>query len=268
QFVSRSTDKYQPFFEVLKGSKRFEWTKKCEQAFQELKKHLGFPPLLSKPNPGEELCLYLAVSKYATSAALIRKEGNIQRPVYYISKRLLNAETRYPEMEKLALALVIASRKLRSYFHAHSIRVFTNFPLKQVLQRPETSPRTAIKGQALADFIAEFTYDVDLPTRVLKKPASGTSKLWKLYVDGSSNENGAGAGLVLISPEGHNIHCALCFKFPVSNNEVEYEALIAGLKLAQEMKVEIIEVYSDSQLVVCQVKGDYQVRGERMMAYL
>ncbi|PON44644.1 Ribonuclease H, partial [Parasponia andersonii] len=93
-------------------------------------------------------------------------------------------------------------------------------------------PRTAIKGQALADFIVEFTYDVDLPTRVLEKPASDTSKLWRLYVDGSSNENRAGAGIVLISPKGHNIHYALRFKFPALNNEAEYEALIAGLKLA------------------------------------
>ncbi|PON44064.1 hypothetical protein PanWU01x14_270000 [Parasponia andersonii] len=100
QFVSRSTDKCQPFFEVLKGSKRFEWTEKYEQAFQKLKKYLGSPPLLSKPNPGEELCLYLTVSKYATSAALIREEGNIQRPMYYVSKRLLDAETRYPEILK------------------------------------------------------------------------------------------------------------------------------------------------------------------------
>ena len=129
-FVSRSTDKCQPFFEVLKGSKKFEWTEKCEQAFQELKKHLGSPPLLSKPKSGEKLYLYLAISKYATSAALIREEENVQRPVYYVSKRLLDAETRYPEMEKLALALVIASRKLRPYFHAHSIEVFTNYPLK------------------------------------------------------------------------------------------------------------------------------------------
>ncbi|PON74930.1 Ribonuclease H [Parasponia andersonii] len=189
-------------------------------------------------------------------------------------------------MEKLALALIIASRKLRHYFHAYSIKVFTNFPLNQVLQKPKASgrllkwavklsqfdnsfqPRTTIKGQALADFIAEFMYDVNLPTKVIKKPVIDLSSLWKLYVDGSSNENGASASLVLISPEGHNIHYALRFKFPVSNNEAEYEALIAGLKLAQKMKAEMIEVYSDSQLVVCQVIGDYQARGERMIAYL
>ncbi|PON50978.1 Ribonuclease H, partial [Parasponia andersonii] len=124
------------------------------------------------------------------------------------------------------------------------------------------------KGQALADFITEFTYDVNVPIEVIKKPTTDLSKLWKLYVDESSNENGAGAGLVLISPEGHNIYCALHFKFSASNNEAEYEALIARLKLAREMKVEMIEVYSNSQLVICQIICDYQARGEKIMAYL
>ena len=74
---------------------------------------------------------------------------------------------------------------------------------------------------------------------------------WELYVDGSSNEGGSGAGLILISPEGHQMHCALRFGFKASNNEAEYEALIAGLKLAREMKVESLKIYNDSQLVVC-----------------
>ena len=63
------------------------------------------------------------------NAALIREEKKVQWPVYYVSKRLLDAETQYPELEKLALALVIMSRKLRSYFHAHTIEVLTNYPL-------------------------------------------------------------------------------------------------------------------------------------------
>ena len=93
-----------------------------------------------------------------------------------MSKRLLDAETRYPELEKLALALVVASRKLRSYFHTHPIEVLTNYLLCQVLQKLEASgrllkwaiklgqldvnffPRTIIKRQALVDFIAKFTY--------------------------------------------------------------------------------------------------------------
>ena len=93
-----------------------------------------------------------------------------------MSKRLLDAETRYPELEKLALALMVTSRKLRPYFLAHPIEVLTNYPLRRVLQKPEAPgellkwatelgqfevnfrPRTKIKEQALANFIAKFTY--------------------------------------------------------------------------------------------------------------
>ena len=79
------------------------------------------PPLLSKPVEGEPLYLYLAVTEYAILRALIREEEKVQWPVYYISKRLIDAETSYPKMEKLAPDLVIASRKLRPYFHSHII---------------------------------------------------------------------------------------------------------------------------------------------------
>ena len=87
-------------------------------------------------------------------------------------------------------------------------------------------------------------------------------------MDGSSKEGGSGAGLILVSPEGHQMHCAFRFGFKASNNEVEYEALIVGLNLAKEMKVESLEIYSDSQLVICQVTDEYQVRGEKMTAYI
>ena len=77
--------------------------------------------------------MYLAVSKEALSAVLVREEEHVQKPVYYVSKRLIDAETRYGEMEKLALSLIVAFRKLFPYFHAHVIGVLTNYPLRQVL---------------------------------------------------------------------------------------------------------------------------------------
>ena len=126
---------------MLKESKMLEWIDKCEQAFQALKEHLGCPPLLSKPIDREKIYLYLAVSEEAVSAILVRKEEKVQWLVYYVSKRLLDAETRYHELEKLALALIIASRKLRPYFYAHSIEVLTNYPSCQVLQKPEALGR-------------------------------------------------------------------------------------------------------------------------------
>ena len=103
RFVSRATDKCLPFFRTLKKS--FEWTDECQQAFEELKAYLFAPPLLSPSQPGEELFLYLTVSPAAVSAALIREEEKVQKPVYYASRALRGAEERYPPMEKLAFAL-------------------------------------------------------------------------------------------------------------------------------------------------------------------
>ena len=106
--MSRATDRCLPFFRTLKRS--FEWTTECQQAFEELKVYLSSPPLLSPSQPGEELFLYLAVSPAAISAALIREEEKIQKPVYYVSRALRGAEERYPPMEKLAFALVTVAR--------------------------------------------------------------------------------------------------------------------------------------------------------------
>ena len=116
RFISKSTDRCLPFFNLLRGGKKFEWTEECELAFQELKKHLAEPPILSKPITGEVLYLYLATTEHAISAMLVREEDKVQSPVYYISKRLLGAESRYPLMEKLALSLIHSSRKLQPYF--------------------------------------------------------------------------------------------------------------------------------------------------------
>ncbi|XP_062075329.1 uncharacterized protein LOC133779374 [Humulus lupulus] len=141
-----------------------------------LKEHLGKTPLLAKLEKGERLYLYLTVSEHAISAALVRGEKRHQQPVYYVSKRLVVAENQYPEKEKLACALVMASRKLRPYFHVHAIEVLIDSPLRQVLHKPKTSgrlmkwsielsqfditytPMTSMNGQVLADFIVEFTY--------------------------------------------------------------------------------------------------------------
>ncbi|XP_022857284.1 uncharacterized protein LOC111378334 [Olea europaea var. sylvestris] len=254
----------------------------CQEAFESLKTHLGEAPLLSKPQPDESLLLYLAVLDVAVSAVLTREENERQLPVYYISEALLPAETRYSDMKKLALALITASRKLRPYFQAHSIQVLTNFPLRQVMQKTDASgrllkwaielsefdlmfrPRRAIKGQALADFMVEFTKAPEMEA-IMESTEPPT---WKLFVDESSGEAGAGAGIVLESPEGHLLNCAVRFGFRASNNATEYEALLAGLRLAKEMQVRKLLASSDSQLVVNQVNGDFAAKDGNVLAYL
>ena len=128
RFVSRATDKCLPFFRTLKKS--FEWTDECQQAFEELKAYLFASPLLSPLQSGEELYLYLAVSPVAISAALIREEEKVQKPVYYASWALRGAEERFPPIEKLAFVLVTAARKLKPYFQAYTVVVLTDRPLQ------------------------------------------------------------------------------------------------------------------------------------------
>ena len=94
RFISKATDKCLPFFRILRKS--FEWTNKCQKAFEDLKKYLSSPPLLSPSRPGEELYLYIAISQAAVSAALVREDEGSQRPVYFISRAFRKAEERYP----------------------------------------------------------------------------------------------------------------------------------------------------------------------------
>ncbi|KAK4385515.1 Transposon Tf2-12 polyprotein [Sesamum angolense] len=111
RFISRSADKGLPFFKILRGGAKFEWSKNGQEAFDELKKYLVSPPLLTKLETGETLYLYLAVSENAVSSVLVRQENREHLPVYYVSKVLQGAEPKYSQIEKLALSLVIAARK-------------------------------------------------------------------------------------------------------------------------------------------------------------
>ena len=100
-----------------------------------MKKYLGAPPLLSRPVMVEKLFLYLEVSENAVRSALTRVENGVQKPIYYTSKAFRGAEIRYPRLEKLALALIEASRRMRPYFQAHTIVVYTDMPLRQALHK-------------------------------------------------------------------------------------------------------------------------------------
>ena len=195
KFVSRAMDMCPSFFKTLKQA--FTWTDECEAAFQDLKRYLSNPPLLSPSKEGENLYLYLAVSTTTVSAALIREEAKKQLLVYYVSQAFQGAKSKYPKIEKITFALIVASRKLRQYFQANPILVMTYQPIKKSMNRPEAAgrmvqwaielsqfdikylSRTAIKAQALADFITEFTFpDEDNPTNDAKR--------WTIHTDGSS----------------------------------------------------------------------------------
>ena len=115
RFISKFTDHCRPFYQLLKKWKGFQWNEECDRAFQDLKDYLMQAPMLTALEPGDDLFMYLLVYDHVVSAVLLR-DRRIQQLVYYISKNLVDAETRYLPLEKLVLALVHATRKLPHYF--------------------------------------------------------------------------------------------------------------------------------------------------------
>lgn len=135
---------------------QFEWTPDCIEAFQNLLDLLEKLPILSKMVNHEDLFKYLAVSSHVISSALVRKEDKVQRRVYYVSKKLAAAERNYPKIEKLAYSLLVASRELRHYFQAHTIVIYTDQLLRQVLQRAEASGRLLKWNIEMSQFDLNF----------------------------------------------------------------------------------------------------------------
>ena len=104
------------------------------------------------------------------------------------------------------------------------------------------------------------------------KPVRAISMLgpprWKVFVNGVANQIGSGVGLILMSPDNTIIEKSLRLGFSATNNEAEYEALLQGVAMVQKMGRKVVEMFSDSRLVVGQVKGELEARDARMQEYL
>ena len=123
RFISQSADQCRPFFKLLNKWKGFGWTEECVLAFQQLKEYLSRPPIMSNPEEDEVLFAYIAMASHAVSLVLIWVNSGVQRPVYYVSKSLHEAEVRYLPLEKAILAVVHGTRKLPHYFQSHTVVV-------------------------------------------------------------------------------------------------------------------------------------------------
>src|SRR3954470_18492151 len=203
----------------------------------------------------------------------------IQRPIYYLSMLLTKPQQRYPHYQKLLLAIIMASRKVSHNFDEHSITIVSSAPLADILNNPgatdrvakwkiELSPRdlqfkhpTSIKAQVLPDFLVEWT-----EVQTLGPPDLSNS--WTLFFDGSKRQQGAGAGVVLISPKGTKLKYVLQINFShASNNEAEYEALLHGMRMAKTCGAARLAIYGDSNLGVQQAMRGYDAVADNMMAY-
>nr|KYP45464.1 Retrotransposable element Tf2 [Cajanus cajan] len=184
RFIPRLAEKAGPIFTLLRKPKNFEWTEQCEVAFQSFKTFLSTPPILQRPDHQADLLLYLAVAESTISAIIIQEHQKMQTPVYFINRVLQDAEKRYQTIEKLALALVIAARRI-----------------------------------------------------------------------------------ILEGPNRVTLEQSLKFGFKVTNNQAEYEELLAGLRLAHDLGARRVSCNSDSKLMVEQLSGAYQTKDTLLQRY-
>ncbi|XP_076907399.1 uncharacterized protein LOC143563826 [Bidens hawaiensis] len=200
-------------------------------------------PTLTAPREGEPLILYLSASDIAIGAVLLTDRKAIQTPIYYVSRTLADAETRYSMLEKLVLALVYAARRLK---------------------------RPAIKGQVLADFVTKVPTGKVQECLFEQQPLipSDESQQWTLFTDGASSGEGSGAGLKLINPDSQEFIYAIKLNFKITNNEAEYEAFLAGLRITKKLGVKFLKARVDSMLIARQVSGTYEAKNDVMASYL
>jgi ribonuclease HI len=185
---------------------------------------------------------------------------------------------RYSHYQKLAYAIYMIGKKLPHYFECHSIIVVASNPVSSILNNPDATGRVSLWGitlgpweityqwqsviesQVLPDFIAEWI-EVQMPE------LPDLSNCWTIYVDGSKRVSGAGAGVVLVSPQGDKMRYVLRMRFAnPSNNEAEYEAILHGMRMVKACGATRIKIHGDSNLIAQQVMKECDVTCANMIA--
>ncbi|XP_050888197.1 uncharacterized protein LOC127093327 [Lathyrus oleraceus] len=256
RFISNLSGRTQAFSPLLRLKQgKFEWNDEHQKAFDKIKQYLTNPPILSPPCGKKPMRLYISASD-------------------------TTIETRYTSIEKLCLCLHFSCTKLKYYIKPIDVYVSSHFDVikymllkpimhsqigKWVLALTEYSlafmPLRAMKGQIVSDFIVDHAVVESPQLQVELKP-------WRLFFDGSTHKDGSGVGIMIISPDGiptklkNRIEGPLC-----SNNEAEYEALIAGLEALLEFGATRVEIKGDSELVIKQLTKEYICIKENLIMY-
>jgi ribonuclease HI len=188
------------------------------------------------------------------------------------------SKTPYFHIMKLAYALLITARKLSHYIQAHQVEVHTSSTLGEILNNREATdkiakwaielsmydivykPRTAIKAQALSDFMADWI-EVQTP------PKERELEYWTINFDGSLQLQGVGAGSLVTSPKGESFKYVMQMHFPASNNAVEYEALLHGLRFTTALGIRQLKVLRDSMLIINQANKEWSCLDDKMLLY-
>ncbi|XP_020084900.1 uncharacterized protein LOC109707778 [Ananas comosus] len=302
RFISNLSGRIKPFSKLVKKDAPFIWDDDCQTAFDDIKKYLLSPPVLAAPIHGRPLILYTAALEGSLGALLAQNnEEGKESALYYLSRMLVGAENSYSPIEKHCLTLIFAVKKLRHYMLEHKIHLISRVdPLKFLMTRLVLTgrlakwavillefdityvPQKATKGQALADFLAAHPIPDDSPL-VCDLPdehimfATDNQPYWKMYFDGASSiqpafspnipQIKAGIGLIFITPEGGILRYSLALSEPRTNNEAEYEALVAGLEIAIQLNIQKLHIFGDSQLIINQVEGEFKVHKPELVEY-
>jgi hypothetical protein len=149
RFISRLGVKGLPLYRLLKKHERFSWAAEALEALDKLKATLAHTPILTPPQNGEPLYLYITATTQVVNAVIVverTEEGHslpVQRPMYYISEVLSETKARYPQIQKLLYTVVLARCKMRHYFEAHPVMVVSSFPLGKIIRNPDAAGRIA-----------------------------------------------------------------------------------------------------------------------------
>uniref|UniRef100_A0A2N9EGQ7 RNase H type-1 domain-containing protein n=1 Tax=Fagus sylvatica TaxID=28930 RepID=A0A2N9EGQ7_FAGSY len=247
------------FAPLLKKGAPFHWSTECQEAFEKVQDIMTKLPTVCAPISGKPLRLYLASNSQAIGALIAQENDNgVEQPIYYVSRTLKDAESRYSGAERSCLALISASQRLRHYFLAHKVQLMTkSHPIRTI-------------ADLLAQFPGEdnsFISD-EVPGEINEVFLAGLAdSVWTLKFDGSSTTTLAGVGIVLYKDDGEAVTKSFKFDFPCSNNAAEYEAYLAGLAIAYEMGIKHLRVIGDSNLVVCQARGEFSLKEPSLAPY-
>jgi hypothetical protein len=229
-----------------------------QRAFEEIKEYLSKPPVLVPPQQDKPFYVYLSVGDTSIASVVIHVHDSKERVVFYLSRKMLDAETRYPDIEKLCLCLFFTCTKLHHILlSAKMIVICKSYVIKHMLSAPvlkgrlgkwmfallefdvQYQPAKAIKGQALADLIAE---------RINTDLAALSMRAWAIYFDGSAYGDGCGIGILLVSPRGATYSFSIRLSTACTNNLAEYEAVRKGIELFLEAGAEAVEIFGIQSL--------------------
>ncbi|KAK1694107.1 hypothetical protein QYE76_010804 [Lolium multiflorum] len=249
RFISNLSGRIEPFMGLVKtkSDDEFHWGAEQQQAFDDIKRYLTTPPVLVPPQQDRPFYIYLSVADTSIASVVVQLYDGVERVVFYLSRRMLDAETRYPEVEKLCLCLFFTCTKLHHILLTAEIFVICKSDVvKHMLSAPvlkgrlgkwmlalsefdlRYQPAKAVKGQALADLIAE---------RINTNIAALSIRAWAML------------------------------STPCTNNVAEYEAIRKGMELLLEAGAEAVELFGDSKLVINQLTDEYKCESESLFPY-